>query len=216
MHARTSDFAALPLPRHAAQAAADLAAKHTAMTGLRSPDRGRSGPCFRHQRGSLGPFFVRAARPAPSARSVGPSRSLARARSARAQDAPDHLPVQNIADIHVLFFGTRTAGFLVPAGAWRSGLIPGKGSCEDASSKPAAGDLFCADPDMRLFFRKKKDRRHELVADAADGMSKAQPAWARSGARESRRLCGSFRRSRVLPHARLQDKALYGKYGCNE
>ena len=58
MHAWTSVFAALPLPRHAAQAAADLAAKHTATTGLRSPDLGRSGPCFRHQRGSLGPFFA--------------------------------------------------------------------------------------------------------------------------------------------------------------
>ena len=33
MHARTNDFAALPLPRHGALAAADLAARHTAPGG---------------------------------------------------------------------------------------------------------------------------------------------------------------------------------------
>ena len=53
MHAWTSVFAALPLPRHAAQATGGQA--HSS-EWLRSPDRGRSGPCFRHQRGSCGRF----------------------------------------------------------------------------------------------------------------------------------------------------------------
>ena len=141
MHAWTGVFAALPLPRHAAQAAADLAAKHTAATGLRSPDRGRSGPCFRHQRGSLGPFFVRAARP-----------GAAWYRSAWLALQTLWIKICLFKILLTLMYCFLARARLASCRRLAQRLTPGKGSCEDASSNPAAGDLFCADRHMRLFF----------------------------------------------------------------
>ena len=64
MHSRTSVFAALPLPRHAAQAAADLAAKHTAPGGSDLPIEGVPAHASAIRAGALAVFrrfFVRAA-----------------------------------------------------------------------------------------------------------------------------------------------------------
>ena len=64
MHAWTSVFAALPLPRHAAQAAADLAAKHTALSGSGLPIEGVPAHASAISAGAVAVFrrfFARAA-----------------------------------------------------------------------------------------------------------------------------------------------------------
>ena len=64
MHARASDFASLPLPRHGAQAAADLAAKHTALSGSGLPIEGVPAHASAISAGAVAVFrrfFARAA-----------------------------------------------------------------------------------------------------------------------------------------------------------
>ena len=77
MHARASVFAALPLPRHAASAGADLATPHT---GLRIPVLLIEGVRTHAHGISTGAVAVfRACRPAPAA----PDRSAALAPAPR-------------------------------------------------------------------------------------------------------------------------------------
>ena len=114
MHARTSDFAALPLPRHAAQAAADLAARHTAPSGSDLPIEGVPAHAPAISVGALAVFRA--------CRHLGVRGGLSRgaSRTLRHADAISHLPVQDITMMDILpFCGAR--GWL-PAGAWLSGL----------------------------------------------------------------------------------------------
>ena len=66
MHARTNDFAALPLPRHGALAAADLAARHTAPGGSDLLIEGARTHAPTISMGAL-PVFLRFSAPSPRA-----------------------------------------------------------------------------------------------------------------------------------------------------
>jgi hypothetical protein len=76
MHAWASDFAALPLPRHGAQAAADLAARHTAPGGSDLLIEGARTHAPTISMGAL-PVFLRFSAPSPRAdrprRAAGPA-----------------------------------------------------------------------------------------------------------------------------------------------
>ena len=130
---------ALPLLRHGASAAPDLAASHT---GLGIPALAIEGVRAHASAISPGALAVfRACRRPPSPTDRSRRRPL--------QDAqPDHLPVQNMADIHIPVFWPRGR---LPGGAWLSGLTRARAgplSREMPSSNPRKKvTFFSASPD---------------------------------------------------------------------
>ena len=100
---------ALPLPRHAASAGADLATPHT---GLRIPVLLIEGVRAHASTISMGALAVfRACRPAPAA-----SLGAGAVASAALQEAPDHSPAMIAGDVQILSIG-RAAGFLPALGS---------------------------------------------------------------------------------------------------
>ena len=111
MHRRTSVLVALPLPRHGESAAADLAASHTGLGILFLPIEGVPAHASAISTGAVAVF--RACRRAPRRSEAGPRLALPDAQ-------PDHLPVQDMADIHLPVFWPRGR---LPTGAWLSQAV---------------------------------------------------------------------------------------------
>ena len=113
MHTRTTVLAALPQPRHAASAVADVAASHA---GLRSPVLPIE--CVRTYAPGISTGDVAVSRAFSTLAGAAGPRSR-RARQLQTVGRSGSFASGIIADVHILSFGPRGR---LPADAWLSGL----------------------------------------------------------------------------------------------